>query len=76
MTIIGNLERFLTFEFKITFLIFFFFKSGVPFLVANTVMFRIGLFRAAHGWGEQKGPLPKICQHISYKYETWKLYIT
>ena len=23
--------------------------------------FRMGLFRAAHGWGGQKVPLPKIC---------------
>ena len=22
----------------------------------------MGLFRAAHGWGGQKGPIPKICQ--------------
>ena len=21
----------------------------------------MGIFRAAHGWGSQKGPLPKIC---------------
>ena len=23
-------------------------------------LFRMGLFGAAHGWGKQKGPLPKI----------------
>ena len=24
-------------------------------------LFRMGLFGAAHGWGSQKGPLPKFC---------------
>ena len=27
---------------------------------------RMGVFEAAHGWGSQKGPLPKIC----HKYPT------
>ena len=29
-------------------------------------LFRMGFFGAAHGWGGQKGPLPKIC----YTYPT------
>ena len=37
-------------------------------------LFMMGLFGAAHGWGEAKRlPLPKIC-HTSYNDETWHTY--
>ena len=33
----------------------------------------MGLFGAAHEWGGQKAPKPKIC-HTSYNDETWHSY--
>ena len=34
----------------------------------------MGLFKAAHGWGGKKAPLPKICHMLSYNDETWYSY--
>ena len=38
-------------------------ESTVSFIYyrANITLFRMGLFRAAHGWVGKKAPLPKIC---------------
>ena len=35
-------------------------KLGVNKKKLTLTLFRIGFFEAVHGWGNQKGPLPKI----------------
>ena len=41
---------------------------------APLTLFRMGLFGAAHGCGDQKGPLSYNLSHISYNDETWHTY--
>ena len=37
------------------------------------ILFRMGPFKAAHGWSGKKAPLAKI-RHTSHNDETWLIY--